>query len=173
MGPPLLDMAQFMQYRLSLVQFFHNFYSVLGRSKRSGHFAFHVWKMQFKLTPLPLVVGVTRQTTFTYLALVVDLNFVREGGWGRNLVKAVFMCEWYCPLAANSIQQHVKRGSVPKPFGQELGSLMGSLGHYVIKILLANKNFTRHFSLTRNHNKKRFTYTFHLQLHYSINSIKI
>ena len=96
-----------------------------------------------------------------------------SGGGGRNLVKAVFMCEWYCPLAANSIQQHVKRGSVPKPFGQELGSLMGSLGHYVIKILLANKNFTRHFSLTRNHNKKRFTYTFHLQLYYSIKSIKI
>ena len=68
-------------------------------------------------------------------------------------MKAVLMCEWHCPLAENSIQ-HVKSGSVPKPFGQELGSLMGGLGHYVIKILLANKNLTRHFSLTRNHNKK-------------------
>ena len=70
-------------------------------------------------------------------------------GWGRILVKAVFISVYY-RLAANSIQKQVKRGSVPKHFGQE-GSLIRGLGHYVVKILLANKNFTRQSSLTRNH----------------------
>ena len=70
-------------------------------------------------------------------------------GWGRILVKAVFISVYY-RLAANSIQKQVKRASVPKYFGQEC-SLIGGLGHYVIKILLANKNFTRQLSLTRNH----------------------
>ena len=150
-----------MQYRLSLVQFFHNFYSVLGRSKRSGHFAFHVWKMQFKLIPLPLHSVRCYKTNNFYIPCTgygPQLYSGAGGRWGRNLVKAVFMCEWYCPLAANSIQQHVKRGSVPRPCGQELGCLMGGLGHCVIKILLANKNFTKHFSLTRNHKKKFHIY---------------
>ena len=36
--------------------------------------------------PPPLVLGVTRQTTFTYLALVMALNFVRGGG-GETLLR--------------------------------------------------------------------------------------
>ena len=43
----------------------------------------------------------------------------RGGGWGKNLVKAVFMSV-YRRLAANPIQNHVKkRGGVPKPFRQD------------------------------------------------------
>ena len=37
---------------------------------------------------------------------------------GENQVKAAFMSV-YCLLASNSIQKHVKRGGVPKPFGQD------------------------------------------------------
>ena len=36
---------------------------------------------------------------------------------GENLVKAVFMSV-YRRLAANSIRNQVKRGGIPKPFGQ-------------------------------------------------------
>ena len=83
---------------------------------------FQVGKMQFKLTPYPwTVLAVTSQTLVTYLAHIKDLNFVGGGGggWGKNLVKPVFMSV-YCKLAANSIQKHVKRGrggGIPKPFG--------------------------------------------------------
>ena len=74
---------------------------------------FQVRKMQFKLTPYPwIVLGVTSQTLVTYLAHIKDLNFFGVGGglgWGKNLVKPVFMSV-YCKLAANSIQKHVKRG---------------------------------------------------------------
>ena len=70
----------------------------------------------FKLTPLPpwTVLGVTSQTLFTYLVHFKDLNFVCGGG-GGSLVKAVFMSV-YRRLAANSIQNQVKKGRCPKIF---------------------------------------------------------
>ena len=40
---------------------------------------------------------------------------------GKNLVKAVFMSV-YRKLAANSIQNQVKKGRCPKPFGQDCRS---------------------------------------------------
>ena len=52
------------------------------------------------------VLGVTSQTPFTYLAHVKDLNFV---------VKVVFM-SMYRRLAANFIQNHVKKRRCPKAF---------------------------------------------------------
>ena len=66
------------------------------------------------------MLGVTSQTPFTYLVNVKALNFVRGGGggWGKNLVKAVFKSV-YCRLAASSIQKHVKKGRCPKPFGHD------------------------------------------------------
>ena len=62
------------------------------------------------------VLGVTSQTPFTYLVHFMDLNlFGGGGGWGRNLVKAVFMSV-HRRLAANSIQNQVKKGRCPKTF---------------------------------------------------------
>ena len=51
-------------------------------SERLGHSVFRVRKMQFKLIPVfPwTVLGVTGQTPFTYLAHVMDLNFIRGVG---------------------------------------------------------------------------------------------
>ena len=45
--------------------------------------------------PLPpwTVLDATSQTLFTYFAYAKDLNFVREAGVGKNLVKAVFLRE--------------------------------------------------------------------------------
>ena len=66
----------------------------------------------------PTVLGVTSQTPFTYLVSVMDhCSGGRGGGVGgeKNLVKAVFMSV-YCRLAANSIQEHVKKGRCPKTF---------------------------------------------------------
>ena len=37
---------------------------------------------------------------------------------GENLVKVVFMIV-YRRIAVNSIEKHLKRGGVPKPFGQD------------------------------------------------------
>ena len=37
------------------------------------------------------MLGVTSQAPFTYLATAKDLNFVQGGGWGKNLVKALFV----------------------------------------------------------------------------------
>ena len=65
--------------------------------------------MQFKLTPPPpprTVLGVTSQTPFTYLAQVIDLNFV-QGGGGETLLGPVYEC--VLTVAANSIQKRVKR----------------------------------------------------------------
>ena len=47
-----------------------------------GQSVFRVRKMQFKLIPVfPwTVLGVTGQTPFTYLAHVMDLNFIRGVG---------------------------------------------------------------------------------------------
>lgn len=77
--------------------------------------------MQFKLIPSPTpsltVLGVTSQTSFTYLAHVKDLNFA-GGGRGENLVKVVFM-SMYRRLAANFIQNDVKKRRCPKPFGRD------------------------------------------------------
>ena len=76
--------------------------------------------MYFKLPPPPhprTVLGVTSQTPFTYLVTVMDHCSGGRGGGGgeKNLVKAVFMSV-YCRLAANSIQEHVKKGRCPKTF---------------------------------------------------------
>ena len=51
-------------------------------SERLGHSVFRVRKMQFKLIPVfPwTVLGVTGQTPFTYLAHVMDLNFIQGVG---------------------------------------------------------------------------------------------
>ena len=58
------------------------------------------------------MLGVTTQTPFTYLVHFKDLNFVLGGGgWGKNLVKAVFMCV-YRRLAANSIHKASEKGEV-------------------------------------------------------------
>ena len=48
----------------------------------------------------------------------MDLNFVWGGGGEKNLVKAVFMSV-YRRLAANSIQNQVKKRRCPKHFGQD------------------------------------------------------
>ena len=59
--------------------------------------------MRFKLTPPPrTVLGVTSQTPFTYLAQVIDLNFV-QGVWGETLLALVYECVLL--VAANSIQK--------------------------------------------------------------------
>ena len=64
--------------------------------------------MRFKLSPPPrTVLGVTSQTPFTYLAQVIDLNFV-QGGGGETLLALVYECVLL--VAANSIQKCVKRG---------------------------------------------------------------
>ena len=60
------------------------------------------------------MLGVTSQTPFTYLVHFKDLNFVCGGG-GGNLVEAVFKSV-YRRLAANSIQNQVKKGRCPKTF---------------------------------------------------------
>ena len=72
--------------------------------------------MQFKLIPSPTpsltVLGVTSQTSFTYLAHVKDLNFA-GGGRGENLVKVVFM-SMYRRLAANFSVKWREKEEVPK-----------------------------------------------------------
>ena len=48
----------------------------------------------------------------------MGLNFVK-GGWGKNLVEAMFMSV-YRRLAANSTQNQVKKGRCPNTFGPGL-----------------------------------------------------
>ena len=78
--------------------------------KRLGHFVFQVKKMHsgcpFHPRPPPCsVLDVTRQTPFAYLAHIYkDLNFVRSGRGGGNLVKAAFMSV-YCLLAPHFMQK--------------------------------------------------------------------
>ena len=56
------------------------------------------------------MLGVTSQTLCTYFGYVKDLKF-GQGGWGKNLGKAVFMSV-YRRLAVNSIEKREK-GEVP------------------------------------------------------------
>ena len=79
--------------------------------------------MKFKLTPPPrTVLGVTSQTPFTYLAQVIDLNFVqRDGGETLHVRADSRVC------IAGSCKFHTKtreKGEVliPKPFGQDCSS---------------------------------------------------
>ena len=81
--------------------------------------------MQFELTnpPPPSMdsVGLLQVIHVLHNILRVlrsSTLFRRGGGWGKLLVKAVFMSV-YLRLTANSIQKHVKRGGVPKNFGQD------------------------------------------------------
>ena len=69
-----------------------------------------------QVDPPPLLNSVGPGLQVTYLAHVKDLNFV-QGGWGKNLVKAVFtFMNVYRRLAANSTKKHVKKGKCPKNF---------------------------------------------------------
>ena len=98
------------------------------------HLVFHVRKMQFKLTPPPrTVLGVTGQTPFTYLAQVIELNFV-QGGGGETLLGPVYEC--VLPVAANCIQKCVRRG---KYWTQNL------LTRIVVPIKKAHSNATNLF----------------------------
>ena len=73
----------------------------------------NVWDTSCKenviqVNPSPrTVLGVTSQTPFTYLAQVIDLNFVQRDG-GETLLGPIHEC--VLPVAANSIQKRVKRG---------------------------------------------------------------
>ena len=63
----------------------------------------------------PSPLGITSQTLCAYFAYVNDLPFV-QGGWGKNLGKAMFMSV-YRRLAVNSIKKkHMKKGMCPKTF---------------------------------------------------------
>ena len=71
--------------------------------------------------PPPLnSVGCYKSNTF-YISCTLYGPQLCLGGWGKNLVKAVFMSV-YRKLAANSIQNKVKKGRCPKPFGQDCRS---------------------------------------------------
>ena len=71
--------------------------------------------------PPPLnSVGCYKSNTF-YISCTLYGPQLCLGGWGKNLVKAVFMSV-YRKLAANSIQNQVKKGRCPKPFGQDCRS---------------------------------------------------
>ena len=65
-------------------------------------------------------VGCYKSNTF-YISFTLYGPQLCLGGWGKNLVKAVFMSV-YRKLAANSIQNQVKKGRCPKPFGQDCRS---------------------------------------------------
>ena len=52
----------------------------------------------------PFPLGITSQTLCAYFAYVKDLHFV-QGGWGKNLGKAMFMSV-YRRLAVNSIKKN-------------------------------------------------------------------
>ena len=72
-------------------------------------------------TPPPLnSVGCYKSNTF-YISFTLYGPQLCLGGWGKNLVKAVFMSV-YRKLAASSIQNQVKKGRCPKPFGQDCRS---------------------------------------------------
>ena len=71
--------------------------------------------------PPPLnSVGCYKSNTF-YISCTLYGPQLCLGGWGKNLVKAVFMSV-YRKLAANSIQNQVKKWRCPKPFGQDCRS---------------------------------------------------
>ena len=71
--------------------------------------------------PAPLnSVGCYKSNTF-YISCTLYGPQLCLGGWGKNLVKAVFMSV-YRKLAANSIQNQVKKERCPKPFGQDCRS---------------------------------------------------
>ena len=71
--------------------------------------------------PPPLnSVGCYKSNTF-YISCTLYGPQLCLGGWGKNLVKAVFMSV-YRKLAANSIQNQVTKGRCPKPFGQDCRS---------------------------------------------------
>ena len=71
--------------------------------------------------PPPLnSVGCYKSNTF-YISCTLYGPQLCLGGWGKNLVKAVFMSV-YRKLAANSIQNQVNKGRCPKPFDQDCRS---------------------------------------------------
>ena len=72
--------------------------------------------------PPPLnSVGCYKSNTF-YISCTLYGPQLCLGGWGKNLVKAVFMSVYRKCVAANSIQNQVKKGRCPKPFGQDCRS---------------------------------------------------
>ena len=76
--------------------------------------------MYFNLTPLPpeqcWVLQVKHLLIYIFCTLYGrQLCLGGGGGWGENLVEAVFMSV-YRRVAVNSIQNQLKIGRCPKPF---------------------------------------------------------
>ena len=97
-----------------------NYPKIWGKSYNPGQ---NVWdtlrfswgKCNSGWPPPPLnSVGCYKSNTF-YISCTLYGPQLCLGGWGKNLVKAVFMSV-YRRLAANSIQNQVKKGRCPKTF---------------------------------------------------------
>ena len=72
--------------------------------------------MQFKLIPSPTpsltVLGVTSQTSFTYLAHVKDLNFVGGGKGGKSCKRRAY--EHVSPVSCKFYTKSREKEEVPK-----------------------------------------------------------